>query len=115
MSAPAAIAAAPAILTRAAFAAGGGTEIHQTAIGMSAAIDAAAAIAGALHDRGSVGGEGALNPRRMPRRIEDVEQALVHALRPDISGARFDHLAEVRCSCFDAGAFPIHAAELYSN
>src|SRR4029077_10399751 len=76
---------------------------------MATPFDVGAAVAEALHyGRGGVGGGRALNPGCEARRVEDVEQALVHSLGTRVVCARFDHVAQVGGRRFDRGALPVH-------
>src|SRR6266550_9059450 len=74
------IPAGATILNQATFAAGGRAEIDQPAIGVAPAIHAVAPVAHAVHavldGGGGIRRGGAPNPRRVSRRVENVEQAV---------------------------------------
>src|SRR5712671_322775 len=108
MSVAAAVEIGAAVLNHAALAGGGRTEIDQTPIGMSAPVETAAALSRVQNRGGGFRGGGALDARRMTRRIEHVEQAFVHRARAVVVSARVDHLAQVDGRSFDAVALPIH-------
>src|ERR1019366_2222135 len=53
-------------------------------------------------------GQLALHAQRPPRRLEHVQQPLVHGLRADIRGAGGDPFAEIGDGGLNVGSLPVH-------